>query len=41
MGGSGMREGSFDRFAGWLSILAGVTGIGYALAVRRAEGRYG
>jgi len=24
--------GSFDRFAGWASILAGVAGIGYALA---------
>lgn len=23
---------SFDRYAGWLSILAGVTGVGYALA---------
>ena len=27
-----MRVSSFDRYAGWLSILAGVTGIGYALA---------
>jgi hypothetical protein len=25
-------SGSFDRFAGWSSILAGVAGIGYALA---------
>ena len=32
MGGSVMREGTFDRFAGWLSLLAGVAGIGYALA---------
>ena len=27
-----MLVSSFDRYAGWLSILAGVTGIGYALA---------
>jgi hypothetical protein len=27
-----MRVSSFDRYAGWLSILAGVTGIGYAVA---------
>ena len=27
-----MHVSSFDRYAGWLSILAGVTGIGYALA---------
>jgi hypothetical protein len=27
-----MQVSSFDRYAGWLSILAGVTGIGYALA---------
>jgi hypothetical protein len=27
-----MSVSSFDRYAGWLSILAGVTGIGYALA---------
>jgi hypothetical protein len=27
-----MNASSFDRYAGWLSILAGVTGIGYALA---------
>jgi len=27
-----MQVSSFDRYAGWLSILAGVTGVGYALA---------
>jgi hypothetical protein len=27
-----MLVSSYDRYAGWLSILAGVTGIGYALA---------
>ena len=27
-----MRVSSFDRYAGWLSILAGVTGIGYAVS---------
>lgn len=27
-----MRVSSFDRYAGWLSILAGVTGVGYAVA---------
>jgi len=27
-----MQVSSFDRYAGWLSILAGVAGIGYALA---------
>ena len=27
-----MITSSFDRYAGWLSILAGVTGIGYAVA---------
>ena len=27
-----MNSSSFDRYAGWLSILAGVTGIGYAVA---------
>lgn len=27
-----MHVSSFDRYAGWLSILAGVTGVGYALA---------
>ena len=27
-----MQTSSFDRYAGWLSILAGVTGIAYALA---------
>lgn len=27
-----MVVSSFDRYAGWLSILAGVTGIGYAVA---------
>ena len=26
------RSSDFDRFAGWLSILAGVAGIGYAIA---------
>src|SRR3954468_4607683 len=30
-GGTGM-SGSFDRLAGWASILAGVAGIGYAIA---------
>jgi hypothetical protein len=25
-------SGSFDRFAGWASILAGVAGVGYAVA---------
>jgi hypothetical protein len=32
MGGSVAGSAAFDRFAGWLSILAGVAGIGYALA---------
>lgn len=32
MGGSTPGEGSFERFAGWLSVLAGVAGIGYAVA---------
>ncbi len=32
MEGDGMSGMSFDRFAGWLSILAGVAGVGYALA---------
>ncbi len=27
-----MQVSSFDRYAGWLSILAGVTGVGYAVA---------
>jgi hypothetical protein len=27
-----MRVSSFDRYSGWLSILAGVSGIGYAVA---------
>src|SRR3990172_10157135 len=28
----GTRAPGFERFAGWLSILAGVAGIGYAVA---------
>ena len=30
---------SFDRFAGWASILAGVAGIGYADVRQEAERR--
>jgi hypothetical protein len=32
MGGSMVGGRSFERFAGWLSVLAGIAGIGYALA---------
>lgn len=32
MGGSMVGGRSFERFAGWLSLLAGVAGIGYAVA---------
>ena len=32
MGGSTAHGGSFERFAGWASVLAGVAGIGYAVA---------
>ena len=32
MGGSTMGGSSFERFAGWLSVLAGIAGIGYAIA---------
>ena len=32
MSGSTVGAGSFGRFAGWLSVLAGIAGIGYALA---------
>jgi hypothetical protein len=32
MGGSTMDGRSFERFAGWLSVLAGIAGIGYAVA---------
>ena len=27
-----MRVSSFDRYAGWLSVLSGITGVGYAVA---------
>ena len=32
MTGSAMGGTAFDRFAGWLSVLAGIAGIGYAVA---------
>jgi hypothetical protein len=32
MGGSTVGGGSFERFAGWLSVLAGIAGVGYAVA---------
>ncbi|HEY4227726.1 MAG TPA: hypothetical protein VGM49_05255 [Candidatus Limnocylindrales bacterium] len=32
MGGSMSGNASFDRFAGWLSVLAGIGGLGYAIA---------
>lgn len=32
MGGSMAGSRSFERFAGWLSVLAGVAGLGYAIA---------
>jgi hypothetical protein len=32
MGGRKVNATSFDRFAGWSSVLAGVAGIGYAIA---------
>lgn len=32
MTGSEMGSRSFERFAGWLSVLAGIAGIGYAVA---------